>query len=89
MEELRILEERARKFVDCVLAGGNVQIVAKCSESVEGVTVEAFKKVYDDLPRTSKLLLKTRLNRQIIAQRDNKEKRHRVVCLESLYNIMK
>lgn len=82
------MDTAAKNFVENILKSDGVQVIAK-NVSTEGVTVEAFKKVYDGLPRTSQLLLRTRISRQIIALRGDEAKQSSLECLEQLYNVVK
>lgn len=80
----------AKNFVAHILASKDVQMVADCSEPVANVSVDGFKEVYSSLSKTEKYLLKTRISRQIMAQKGclSPEVRERVSRLEVLYNAM-
>jgi len=80
----------AKNFIEHVLADKGVQEVADCSEPIKDVNVDEFKEVYIGLSKTEKYLLKTRINRQIMAQKysSSPEVRKRVSRLEELYNVM-
>jgi len=78
----------AKNFVAHVLASKNVQVVVECNEPVSDIVLDDFKEIYANLSRTEQFLLKSRINRQIIAQRSDPNKKARVSCLEHFYAVM-
>ena len=80
----------AKNFIAHVLSSMDVQEIVDCSEPVDGVIMDDFKEVYSKLSKIDKYLLRTRISRQILAQRNSLkvETQKRVDCLRLLYGMM-